>query len=175
MYAIGLYNLWRLPRLVLLFMTGFFSLTTKRQKKLQKFFSAVAIFSLFLQIGSGIFYARPVFSEDVVEPTSVVEQPVETPQETVTVSESTPTPEVSPSPESTPTVEAPVEVIPTPVDEVTPTPTPTENNDSGESTTPPQETGPPLDLEKPIEDPVSGKIAPTPTPIPIEKVCLTDG
>jgi len=29
----------------------------------------VTIFSLFLQLGSGIFYARPVLSEDIVEPT----------------------------------------------------------------------------------------------------------
>ena len=45
-------------------MTGLFSLTTKQQKKLHKFFSAVAIFSLFLQIGSGIFYFKPVLADE---------------------------------------------------------------------------------------------------------------
>ena len=74
-------------------MTGLFSLTPKRQKKLQKFFSAVAIFSLFLQIGSGIFYFKPVLAEGETEPTAtpVVEQAIETPVE--------PTPEATIAPE----------------------------------------------------------------------------
>jgi len=44
--------------------TGFFHLTPKKQKKLHQFFSSLAIFSLLLQLVSGIFYARPVLSEE---------------------------------------------------------------------------------------------------------------
>lgn len=160
-------------------MNKIFRLTPKRQKKLHKLFSVVAIFSLFLQLGSGIFYARPVIAE---EP-PVVEEPAETPQEptsteipaeVITTPEINSTPEVLTSPEPTPIIETPAEATPTSVEEVTPTPEPTENNVPQENTTPPQETGPPLDLEKPIEEPVSGQIAPTPTPTPAP-VCLAEG
>lgn len=150
-------------------MSGFFRLTSKKQKKLQKLFSSVAVFSLFLQITSGVFYYQPVIAEDGTETTPVVEQPIETP----TVSEATPAPENTATPEPTPSVETRAEVTPTPVVEVTPTPIPAEGSVAGESTTPPQETGPPLDLEKPVEDPVSAQIIPTPTPV--EKVCLAEG
>jgi len=160
-------------------MTGLFSLTTKRQKKLHKFFSAVAIFSLFLQIGSGIFYFKPVLAEGETEPTAtpVVEQAIETPveptPEATIAPEVSPVPEVSPSPEPTPATETPAEVTSAPTEEVTPITVVEENQPTSENTAPPNETGPPLDLEKPVEDPVSGQIVPTPTPI--EKICLTDG
>ncbi len=45
-------------------MLKLFRLTPRKAKKLHKFFSGVAIFSLFLQLGSGIFYARPVLAEE---------------------------------------------------------------------------------------------------------------
>ena len=154
-------------------MTGLFSLTTKQQKKLHKFFSAMAIFSLFLQAVSGIFYFKPVLAEGDEETTQVIEQSAETTQETTAVSENTSTPEVTPTPEPTPSVETPAEITPTPTEEVTPTPEPTETNISQENSDSPQESEPSLDLEKPTEDPTSGQIIPT--PVPIEKVCLTEG
>jgi uncharacterized repeat protein (TIGR01451 family) len=129
----------------------------------------VTIFSLFLQLGSGIFYARPVFSEDVVEPTPT-EQVASTPgptteptSEPTTEPTSTPTPTPTPTPTSTPTLEASPTVEPSPTPEATPeisptpspTPTPTSNEEPAstpsseeetiptEDSTPPQETGPP--------------------------------
>ncbi|MCX6726159.1 MAG: hypothetical protein NT052_02520, partial [Candidatus Shapirobacteria bacterium] len=137
-------------------MTGLFCSSPRVQKKLQKWFSSFAIFSLFLQIFSGVFAYQPVIAEEGTE----------IPQETVIVSENTPTPEVTPNSETTPIIEAPTEVIPTPVEEVTPTPIIEENVPPAENSAPPNETSPPLDLEKPIEDPSSGQIAPIPTQAP---------
>lgn len=93
-------------------------------KKLQKFFAWFSIFSLILQIGSGVFLYQPAFAEEEATPTpeqteTVVETPVE-PQPTSepTVTETPPAEEVSPTP--TPTIE----VIPS----ETPTEPPAEPN-----------------------------------------------
>ncbi|MBM3205237.1 hypothetical protein FJZ41_00070 [Candidatus Shapirobacteria bacterium] len=120
-------------------MTGFFNLTPKQQKKLHRFFSAVAIFSLFLQLGSGIFSFKPVFAEEEVTPTPT---PIE---ETISTPESTdePTPTAEPTPEIFP------EITPTPIltEEITPTPTFKEDVLPAEDEAPPQQTGPPTEEE----------------------------
>ncbi len=81
-------------------MTGFFNF--------KKFFAWFSIFSLVLQIGSGVLLYQPAFAEEEATPT---------PEQTETVVE-TPTPE--------PTVTETLPVEPTPTIEVIPTETPTE-------------------------------------------------
>lgn len=147
-------------------MTGFFCSSPRVLKKLQKWFSSFAIFSLFLQIFSGVFTYQPVLAEEGTDQTPVVEQLVETPQETAIVSENTSIPEVTSNPETTQIIETPIEVILTPVEEAIPTPIIEENVPPTENSAPPNETSPPLDLEKPVEDPSSGQIAPIPTQAP---------
>lgn len=46
-------------------MSGLFRLTLKKQKKLQRWFSSFAIFSLLLQIFSGVFAYQPVWAVDL--------------------------------------------------------------------------------------------------------------
>ena len=164
------YNRRCLPIILIIFVLGFFYLPLRIRRKLNKFFSGLVIFSLFLQLGSGIFYARPIIAEEppideevvveevIVEEPAVADEPVEAPQE---------------NPEPTPAAEPPVEPTPTPIEDEAPVLPAEEDVSPVEDETPPQETGPPLDLEKPVEDPESGQLIPTPTPI--EKACLTEG
>jgi len=145
-------------------MTGLFNLTRKKNKRLQKLFSCFAIFSLLLQIGSGLIFYRPVLAQEdagaatneqsvasVDENQAVDEQNTEDQQEKDETSD-----QASPTPTPTP------EVTPTPTPSITDPETP--ENSSGEAS---------LDLDKPVEDPVSGQL--TQEPKEIERVCLAEG
>src|SRR4030042_7043032 len=108
-------------------MFNFFNLTPRKIKKAHKVFTWFAIFSLVLQLNSGLFLTRKILAAEespLPEPTPIVEETVET----------TPEPSVEPTPEATPeispTPEPPVQPSaepspePTPSPETSPTPEP---------------------------------------------------
>lgn len=106
-------------------MTGFFISNSKRLKKLHRAFTWFAIFSLILQLGSGVFLYQPALAEETTPPETPAEEIVEEPVEEPTATEETsvePTEETPAEPVDEISLEEPVEesteeVQPEPVEE----------------------------------------------------------
>src|SRR4030042_2718315 len=162
-------------------MFNFFNLTPRKIKKAHKVFTWFAIFSLILQLNSGVFLSRQVLAAEespLPESTSVVELPPveEIPVEEVQAEEP---PAELPPVEEIPVEEPPVELPPVeeppveeiPVEEPPVEEPPAEEIPVEETTSTPEIT---LDLTKPIEPPQSAELVSNEIPKQIEKVCLTD-
>jgi len=94
----------------------------RTEKKLQRFFSLLTVFSLVIQSGSGILSAKPVFAQELTPTPEVTQEPTPT---YCPIEEPTPVPtqEVTPEPEPTSVPTSEPTAIPT--EEVTPTVEPT--------------------------------------------------
>src|SRR4030043_794935 len=147
-------------------MFNIFNLSSRKIKKAHKVFTWFAIFSLILQLNSGVFLSRQVLAAEespLQESTPVIELPPaeEIPVEEVQAEE--------PPAELPPAEEIPVEEVQ--AEEPPAELPPAEEIPVEEATSTPEIT---LDLTKPIEPPQSAELVSNEIPKQIEKVCLTD-
>src|SRR4030043_1090536 len=99
-------------------MFNIFNLSSRKIKKAHKVFTWFAIFSLILQLNSGVFLSRQVLAAEespLPEPTPIVEETVETIPEPSVEPSIEPSPEVTP--EKSPTQELSVHPSPHPSSE----------------------------------------------------------